>query len=113
MMHASVAEQRRIPSKTEGPHGRSSEVLYKDSVLLMQEDAKNSEVIIPAVIDLLKTQIESNDRLVLPPGKTFVTNISVTDFLGRKLPCCSLALTSADLCWIHQPYLSSVVMCTD
>jgi hypothetical protein len=86
MVHATAtAEQRWIPGRAGPNDGRTSQVLYKDSVVLMQEDARKSEVIIPAVIDLLKTQIESNDRMVLPPGKTFVTNISVTDFLGREL----------------------------
>jgi hypothetical protein len=63
---------------------RESRVSYRDQILEMQEDARKSDVLIPAVIDLLKTRIEQNDKLVLPPGKTFVTNISVQDFLGRE-----------------------------
>ena len=71
----------RTPYHTTAEGGCS--VPHQRLVELMKEDAARTEVLYQAVVTLLEDRIEANDRLVLPPGKSFAANITIAQYLGR------------------------------
>jgi len=56
---------------------------HHELVRLLEEDVARSQCMVSAFLSYMEEMVARNDRLVLPAGRIFMTDISVRDFIRR------------------------------